>query len=439
MEQIETMKKKWLFLLLFCALAVALLALFFMKKDVGQPRYFKDQAYYYETLRALSRCSSRGTDVAEIYATIKGIPSGNEQEWFRAWERTAIRIEKRAESLKDPISRGWAYFRAHNYRRSAEFFLMASDPKRPESYSKCVEAFYKGLDSLKVNYERIHVPYEGKSLQAVYYPGPSGSERKPLIVAMPGFDGMQEEVYFTIASAATQHGYSVLTFDGPGQGSALRNQNLKFTAQWEKPVAAVLDEFLRTHQRPTKIVLFGSSFGGYLAPRAAAFEKRVDGVVAYDVFFDFQEVFLHRIPPFARTAMRYLLDNKMDGTVGFLINVRSWLDPSLRWGFANLRWTMGDGEPAELYRRLAAYSLKDAAKSIRCDVLIFGGKNDHFIPENQIKDFQQSLINARSVSTFVYSEETGGDQHCQQGAMMLWQEDFFDWLKEKFPPSNHVK
>ena len=57
----------------------------------------------------------------------------------------------------------------------------------------------------------------------------------------------------------------------------------------EKPNTAVLDEFLHSHAKPSKIVLIGMSMGGYFAPRAAAFEERIDGVVAYDTCYDFSE------------------------------------------------------------------------------------------------------------------------------------------------------
>jgi len=95
-----------------------------------------------------------------------------------------------------------------------------------------------------------------------------------------------EELYFFLAASATARGYSVLTFDGPGQGDPLRKQGLRFTHEWEKPTSAVLDAFIATHSPPNKIVLVGLSMGGYLAPRAAAFEPRVDGVVSYDILFD---------------------------------------------------------------------------------------------------------------------------------------------------------
>jgi hypothetical protein len=62
-----------------------------------------------------------------------------------------------------------------------------------------------------------------------------------------------------IGKAALDRGYSVLLYEAPGQGEPLRKYGMKFTPEWEKPTAAVLDEFLRAHERPSKIVLLGMS------------------------------------------------------------------------------------------------------------------------------------------------------------------------------------
>jgi alpha-beta hydrolase superfamily lysophospholipase len=134
--------------------------------------------------------------------------------------------------------------------------------------------------------EVFQAPYSGTGLKAVYYPGPESAEERPLIVFCGGYDSTLEELYFILTAAALQRGYSMLTFEGPGQGSALREQGLIFTHEWEKPTAAVLDAFLAHHARPGKMVLVGMSMGGLLAPRAAAFDARLDGVVAFDVLFE---------------------------------------------------------------------------------------------------------------------------------------------------------
>jgi pimeloyl-ACP methyl ester carboxylesterase len=198
-------------------------------------------------------------------------------------------VQALAARTQDATSKGGTYMRASTYQRLAEFLLSPDDRRRQESLDKAVRWFVQGLDALRVHYESFSAPYANGRLRALYLPGPAGSETKPLIVAIGGYDSILEEKYCVIGKAALDRGYSVLLYEGPGQGEPLREYGMKFTPEWGEPTAAVLDEFLRTHERPSKIVLLGMSMGGYLAPRAAAFDARIDGVVAYDVCFDLHE------------------------------------------------------------------------------------------------------------------------------------------------------
>jgi len=116
----------------------------------------------------------------------------------------------------------------------------------------------------------IRVPYGEHHLNAIYYPGPEGAESKPLIVAITGYDGTMEELYFNVVAPALERGYSCLTYEGPGQGSVIRQQGILFTHEWEEPNAAVLDEFIRLHGEPEEIVFVGISFGGYHALQRGA-------------------------------------------------------------------------------------------------------------------------------------------------------------------------
>ena len=253
-------------------------------------RFFTTPTFHYETLRNAGYILANCADLGEVLETVKVIAEGDVQSWYTAWEATADRVLALAERTQDSLSKGGAYMRASTYQRTAEFLLPPDDPKRPESFEKTGSYFFKGLDTLGVRYERITVPYGAGSLRALYFPGPRGAETKPLIMFGGGFDSILEEYYPNFAEAALKRGYSVLTYEGPGQGEALRKYGLTYTAEWEKPVTAVLDEFLHTHAKPSKIVLIGMSMGGYFAPRAAAFEERIDGVVAYDTCYDFGEV-----------------------------------------------------------------------------------------------------------------------------------------------------
>src|SRR5215469_12776812 len=338
-------------------------------------RFFANPTFHFETLRNAGYIVSTCAQLSEILETVKVISEGDAQSWYAAWEDTADRVLALAERTQDSLSKGGAYMRAGTYQRMAEFLLPPDDSKRPGSFEKIGSHFFKGLDTLGVRHERITIPYGAGKLRALYFPGPQEAQTKPLLMYGGGFDSILEEYYPNFAEAALKRGYSVLTYEGPGQGQALRKYALTYTPEWEKPVKAVLDEFLRTHARPSKIVLIGMSMGGYFAPRAAAFEERIAGVVAYDTCYDFSEV-----------ANRVISAAK---------NPEALKNIGVSWAYDNARWTMGTKDVDETLKACAAYTLAPVADRIRQDVLILEGTEDHFIPLHQTADFEKALVNAR--------------------------------------------
>jgi len=413
------------------AIAIAVLR----RRDMGMGRFFADQSYHFQTLRAMNDIASDGADTAEVLETIRTIRSGDAQGWFRAWSDRGDRVAHLAAGASDPIAKGRALLRAHNYCRTAEFFLPVDDPKRPASAAKNIHLFYAGLDALGVVYQRIKVPYgDGHHLEAVYYPVAEASPRGPLIVLGGGYDSTPEELYFVLVKDAHEHGYAVLTYDGPGQGSALRDQGLKFTHEWEKPVKAVIDTFLSDHPRPHKMVLIGMSLGGYLAPRAAAFDERFDGVVAYDVWFDWGVTGRRYVPP----AAFWLRDHGFGAVVDGTVRVKAALSPGFAWASNNGMWTLGTKHPLDTITVMEKFTLAGVAQRIKGDVLILAGTEDHFVPFEQIAQFENALTAARSVTTKVYDRASGGAEHCQFGAQTLWHADFFDWMSAKFGDEKFV-
>ena len=173
---------------------------------VKRSRFFNNQTYHFQTLRALNDIPYGGADTSEILETIKHIKAGDADSWYNASERTGDRVSALACRTKDPISRGRAHLRAHNYYRTAEFLLAPHDPRRAISWKKNVETFYKGLDTLGVRYERISAPYGAHHLNALYFAGPPGSEKRPLIAICGGFDSTLEELYFVLVTAGLERG-----------------------------------------------------------------------------------------------------------------------------------------------------------------------------------------------------------------------------------------
>ena len=412
------------------ALVIGVIAYAFSRRrDVGQGRFFADQSHHFQTLRVLNDVASDGADAAEVLETIKRIRAGDAQGWFRAWSDTGDRVTRSAAATTDRIAKGRALLRAHNYYRTAEFFLPSDDAKRPVAATKNTQSFYAGLDALGVTHQQIQVPYgDGHHLEAVYYPAAEGAPRRPLIVLGGGFDSTLEGTLFRAVKDAHERGYAVLTYNGPGQGAVLREQGLTFTHEWEKPVKAVVDEFLACHSRPDKMVLVGMSLGGYLAPRAAAFDERFDGVVTYDVFFDWGAIAGRFVP----AGAFWLRDHGFGAVVDMVVKVKAALSPSFAWAINNSMWTLGIKHPLDALAEERKYTLAGVAQRIKGDVLILAGAEDHFVPIEQVNEFKDALTAARSVTTKIYDRASGGADHCQMGAQTLWHADFFDWMSAKF-------
>ncbi len=400
---------------------------YIFKGDVGSGRFFKDQTYHHAVLRALNQVAAHGADISEVLQATTKMRAGDEQNWHAEWTALAERNMARARSVRNLQSRGEALLRAHTYYARAQFYLPPHDPKRPTTYDLCRKTFYEGLDTLGIAYEKFAVPYGEHELSAVYYPAPKPMGG-PLIVFHGGYDTILEELYFFLAASACSRGYSVLTFDGPGQGAPLREEGLRFTHEWEKPTSAVLDAFLSRHAKPEKIVLIGLSMGGYLAPRAAAFEPRFDGVASYDICYDVHDAYARKIPKFAAPLRRIGLGKFVDKLAAW--KARS--SPELKWALSTAPWTWGTNGLLEMVDHLAPYTLAGVAQNIKQDVLILVGGEDQFIPGDQVEQFQKALVNARSVTTRIYDRASGGHEHSQLGAPTLWQADFFDWIEEKF-------
>jgi hypothetical protein len=70
-------------------------------EDRGRPRFFADQTYNFQTLRALDDMSDIGGDAGEMLQTIAGLKSGDAQGWYDAWQATGDRVVALADRTND--------------------------------------------------------------------------------------------------------------------------------------------------------------------------------------------------------------------------------------------------------------------------------------------------------------------------------------------------
>lgn len=115
--------------------------------------------------------------------------------------------------------------------------MKADNPQKMQTYRKCIEYFYKGFDSeLHLSYRKDEIPFEEGMLNSIVIPA---SDSKGTVLVCGGYDSFMEEFVLQVGTWA-ERGYTVILFEGPGQGICL-HQNMYFRYDFEKPVSAVID------------------------------------------------------------------------------------------------------------------------------------------------------------------------------------------------------
>ena len=251
---------------------------------------FEDQNFSFEFLRVLGESIHGGSDINECFATASRIRAGDYESWYQEWSRTAARIHQIAEQCLargHTVSAREAFLRASNYYRCAEFFMHmqigVTDPRTLDTYQKSLACFRQASLLFPFPCEQLRIPYAGASLPGYFFQVDHSAAPRPTLLVHGGYDSTGEEQYYETVPDALERGYNCLVFEGPGQGSAIRCQNLPFRPDWENVVTPVVDYALsRVEIDPQRIVLVGKSLGGLLAPRAAAFEHRLAACIAVD-------------------------------------------------------------------------------------------------------------------------------------------------------------
>jgi len=279
--------------------------------------------------------------------------------------------------------------------------------------------------------ERVRFAYEDTTLSGWWIPAEAGSAHptdgdpdgpRPTLLYHGGFDSTEEELYFTGGAAAARRGYHVLAFAGPGQGSALRDQQLLFRPDWEAVVTPAVDWLLaRPDVDPERIALMGMSLGGELAPRAAATEHRLAALIAYDGLYSLGRVLLGAVGPQVSELVRDDVDDKVNALVEQLMSSSTLVRSAFCWGM----WAFGADSPAAVIRTADLYTLEGYAPLITCPTLVLEGGNDL----GCVGQAAQPYDALRCQKTYhLFPEAEGGGEHCQAGAVSTLHQVIFDWL-----------
>jgi pimeloyl-ACP methyl ester carboxylesterase len=379
--------------------------------------------------RVMGRGNYGGSAVGECYETASRIVDEDFKSFTDAWEVTAKRVEAigwDCLSKGHKVSARDAFLRAITYWGATTMYASPFDLRLRTSYERERVCFREAAKLFDPQIEIVNIPYEnGRTLPGYFIPGSPKGEKRQTVLVLGGGDSALEELYGVVPVGAQRRGYNVLMFEIPGQKAMFfDNPDLFFRYDAEVPIGYVVDYVIsRTEVDSNKIALIGASFGGYFAPRAAAFEKRLAAVIALPLFSDIQAGFMEVIgldptKPYPRD-----LESHLDMS-NSLVKALAKSDVRMRSGYANKTI-------AEFLDGMKAFSIVGLEKNITCPLLILAGESE-FNPERAEKEkiqWQKVMNHPKSEARIVTSAEGGGG-HSLVNNLLLKNQIEFDWLDD---------
>ena len=289
------------------------------------------------------RFVTQGIPLPDFQDVIGGIERW--EQWCAAWsDRGAVhrKLAETAQAAGRLLTAGEAFTRAALCYHFAKFVFVNDLAQMRTAHDQAVACRTAALPYLRPPGRRVQIPFG-----PVLLPGnlrlPVGVERPPLVVLVAGLDSTKEEMD-SVEALFLARGLATLAFDGPGQGEA--EYDLPIRGDYEVVVTAVVDWAEQLPEiDPDRIGLWGVSLGGYYAPRAAAFEKRLKACIALAGPFRWLDEWDH-LPEVTRETFR----------------VRSHSN------------TVDDALAVA-----ATLSLEGVASEITCPLLVIFGKQDRLI------------------------------------------------------------
>lgn len=329
--------------------------------------------------------------------------------WFEVWSTLGNEYKNTSQYLRT----AYAY-------RMAEFFLKESHSQKNPMYEESYKYFHLAFQEMNLNYTMHEIPFMNSYIHSLFF---KSENEKSVLLICGGYDSFIEEFVPALIDF-TNSGYTVILFEGGGQGKTLKN-GLTFMADWEKPTSCVLDYF-----KIKSCTMVGISWGGYLAVRAAAFESRIRAVVAYDVLENGFLCMTDMFPFMIKYMVRYFVLHKWEKSANYILKFLRKKSLIADWAMMQGMYITGTKSPYYFYQELLKHHLpQNVCDQLTCDVLLLAGEKDHYIPNDQFNRLANKIKHAKSLSTRMFTEAEGGEQHCQTGNYQLAIDEILRWMK----------
>lgn len=395
-----------------------------------------DSDFHFEIIRDLSAASYGGGDISEVLTAAAQIEPGNFTSFYEAFNTLANQVLAAAQKIiihRFPVSASDTFIRAATYLRSADFYLHGnpSDPRILSLWAQQISAFDSAIALLPVPGRRVTLQADGFTIPAIYFKAAGPAKKRPTVIIGGGYDGGQEELYPQMGIAALQRGWNVITYEGPGQASPRRYQNLGFILEWEKVVTPVVDYLHTLPEVDTSaIALVGLSFGGLLAPRASAFERRLAATIALDGLYEYGPLFLQAFPPALVTIFnsgnKTAFDDAVDAyhAKAEAANTGS----QFRWFVDQGTWAHDTTSPFDWMTQLQAYTLEGVVDKIPGPIFVADSASDTFFT-GQGAVLASKLGNRSTHHEFSNATGVG---HAGIGGFRTQNQVSYDWLQGIF-------
>ena len=331
---------------------------------------------------------------------------------YDSWEAVANRVYAAAqedEKAGRRIGAGEKYYRASLYTSQAERLQSPQWEGRNAAYQKSIDILFEHVALANVPMVKVEIPYEGKHLPGYLYRAESHDGKPtPIVIQWNGLDSTKEMMYYSqFPQMLAKRGISTLMVDTPGSGEALRLRGLTARYDTEAWAAACVDfiESLGEFDEK-KIGLVGWSLGGYYAPRAAAFEKRISLAVAWGANHNWAEV---------QEGRR---NREGENPVPHYWKHVFWV-----WGVDNME------DFIEVTKNM---HLNGVAEKITCPLLITHGANDRQINVKYALQTAEQAVNSSKLKLRIFDEPEGGTEHISIDNMTYVAGYIADWIQETY-------
>jgi dienelactone hydrolase len=329
-----------------------------------------------------------------------------------AWKRVADQVAEQAteaEKAGHLRTAGQKYFRAAAYVCQAERMLSSKDPERIPFYQQGLDLMQKSFELIDPATTRVEVPFEGHLLPAYFTQATrADGSPAPTMIMWNGLDSTKEHMYTSEwPQELAARGISTLMVDCPGSGEALRFLGLKSRVETEDWAKACVD-YLETRDDvdADRIGLVGWSLGGYYAPRAAAYEKRIRLVVAWGANHNWGEVQKRRLEREGENPVPHYWEHVL------------WV-----WGADDVTTFVEDAE---------AVNLNGVVEQITCPFLITHGENDRQIPVAYAHQSYDQAVNSPKRELRIFTPEEGATEHVGLDHLPHVGAYTADWIEDTF-------